>query len=222
VPSWYPGEEAFWESPDIFVLPADAGAPGPNDVSEDFELTGGAQYDVWLRVHNDFGCTQVQGVKTLIFGANPDVGFPFWSAVTAGSHGGAYVGNSNNPNDTEDHGASIPQYSQKFMGPFPWTPDAGGHKCLLAAVEATGEPEAGAPLPAAYLSNQVAQRNLQISGNSPCQYAISNTSGADVDLMIGVSVTLANPSDPAPGTAGGPVIILGFDDPNGIFYDTWS
>jgi hypothetical protein len=226
-PSWQPGEETFWESPDIFVVPVDAGVPGPNDVPEDFVLTGGASYDVWLRVRNDFGCGPVSGTKVLIFGANPDLGFQFWSGVTAGSDAGAYVGNSNVPNEPSDAGATIPALGQTFMGPFPWTldVDGGGHKCLLAAVEATGEPPPIPPdasLPPAYQSNQVAQRNLQIAdvaNGSQCVYPISNTSGADVALMIGVSVT---PANPAPGSREGPVIILAFDDPMGIWYETWS
>jgi hypothetical protein len=124
-----------------------------------------------------------------------------------------------------DAGATINPYKVTTMGPFPWTPDAGGHKCLLAAIQAAGQhavsqvlSDGGVWLPPAYQSNMVAQRNLQIPGGSTCAYNISNSSGADVDLSLGVSVT---PSTPAPGSAGGPDITLTFGDLSGAWYAQW-
>jgi hypothetical protein len=223
-PSWFTGEDPWWESPDIFVLPHPSTQPGPNDVSQDINLTGGVEYDVWLRVHNDFGCGPVSGAKAVIFGADPDIGLQLWSPVTNGTTSAtnyAYVDNSDNP--ATSTGIPVAAFGNSFFGPFPWTPGAGGHKCLLAAVEAVGEgavvPDTS-QLPVAYTSNQVAQRNLQITDPSgQCTYNITNSSGSAVDLMLGIGVT---PSTPAPGSSGGPQITLQFTDPLGTFFAAWN
>ncbi|MGO9835777.1 MAG: hypothetical protein ACLP1X_16365 [Polyangiaceae bacterium] len=81
----------FWESPDIFVLPHGAPAPALTAVSADFELTSGASYDIYLRVHNDYGCSPVSGVNVLIDGADPNMGLTNWSPVTQNAANGMYV-----------------------------------------------------------------------------------------------------------------------------------
>jgi hypothetical protein len=87
------GNVPYWESPDIFIVPAEAGAPDAGSFSGDLELTAGAPYNVYLQVHNDFGCSDVTGpVKVLIDLANPDMGFENWQPVTAGAQLGHYIG----------------------------------------------------------------------------------------------------------------------------------
>ncbi len=80
-------------------------------------------------------------------------------------------------------------FSRAILGPFPWSPPVGsaGHKCLLAAIQAENEVGPAQPLPAAYSSNQVAQRNLQFAENG-CQYSVSNTSSATTFLQLGLGI----------------------------------
>jgi hypothetical protein len=167
------GGVPFWESPDIFIIPQGAAAPGITDVPGDFQLTAGQPYNVYLRVHNEFGCNDVNGpIDVFVDAADPDLGFANWLKVTDGADLGLYT----------TFGAAntliAPAYGVGIIGPFPWTPGDGGHKCILAAISASNEtkPAASATppvLPPAYSSNQIAQRNLQIG--SSCSYNISNT-----------------------------------------------
>ena len=64
--------QAFWESPDIIVVrhgqPVDAGTP-PSDP----QVTAGNSYDVWVRVHNDFGCAPATGVTAQVWWGDPAV-----------------------------------------------------------------------------------------------------------------------------------------------------
>jgi hypothetical protein len=60
------GNQVFWESPDLFVVPR--GTPvDVNAISTETTVTPGGQYDAYVRVHNDIGCTDVTGVKTLVY-----------------------------------------------------------------------------------------------------------------------------------------------------------
>jgi hypothetical protein len=207
----------FWESPDIFVVPQGSAAPGLNDVPADYQLTAGQPYNVFLRVHNDYGCNAVTGpISVFIDGANPDLGFANWLPVTPGAATGQYT-------TFGTAGATIvPAFGAAIIGPFPWTPSAGGHKCLLAAIAAGNEtpPPASATapvLPPAYGSNQIAQRNLQIG--SACSYNLTNTTANSVNLSLGVSVT---PATPAPGSSGGPAISLTFADASSAFFNAYN
>jgi hypothetical protein len=65
--------------------------------------------------------------------------------------------------------------------------------------------------PAAYTSNQIAQRNLQIG--SSCSYSITNTNTTSANLLLGISMT---PATPAPGASGGPTVSLVIGDPGGV------
>jgi len=216
------GNVPYWESPDIFIVPAEAGAPDAGSFSGDLELTAGAPYNVYLQVHNDFGCSDVTGpVKVLIDLANPDMGFENWQPVTAGAQLGHYI-------NSGPDAAIVPAYGAAVIGPFPFTPDAGGHKCILAAISADSEntPDAsanGAVLPPAYTSNQIAQRNVQI--DDICAYNITNSFTNDsgvpttANVVFGISVTHAMP---LPGAANGPVIMLSFSDPYGVWAAQWQ
>lgn len=105
-----------------------------NDTPADVELTAGQPYNVYLRVHNDYGCSPITGpVRVFIDGADPNLGFQNWSPVTAGAGSGQYT----------TFGAAganvVPAFGTAILGPFPWTPPSSGHKCLIAAVSANGE-----------------------------------------------------------------------------------
>jgi hypothetical protein len=213
------GGVPFWESPDIFVVPAqDGGAPpSVNDTPADVQVTAGQPYNVYLKVHNEFGCNAVSGpISVFIDGADPNMGFANWLAVTPGADMGQYTtfGNAST--------VIAPAYGAGIIGPFPWTPTGTGHKCLLAAIAASNEakpPASGsAPvLPFAYSSNQIAQRNLQIG--SSCSYSITNSGTTSANLLLGISVT---PANPLPGSSGGPDISLVFSDPGAVFSAEWN
>jgi hypothetical protein len=221
----------FWESPDVFVVPHGAPQPASTDSPEDLELTAGQGYDVYLRVHNEYGCSPVYGpISVFIDAAYPDMGFENWLPVTPGADLGQYA----------TYGAPstviAPAYGDNIIGPFPqnsmtgWVPGDGGHKCLLVAISAPNEvapvtsPHAPPILPPAYTSNQIAQRNLQIG--DMCTFSITSPpptgdSGlpTTANLVLGVSVTNATPP---PGSNGGPVVTLTFTDPSKALFDAWS
>jgi hypothetical protein len=146
------GNQVFWESPDIFVVPHGT-VVDVNAVSTETTVTPGTQYDVYVRVHNDLGCSPVTGVKTLVYLADPSALSVQWNSIT----GNNYVGNN-----MSSTGVNVPGGGQALIGPLTFTAPAtgigNGHKCLLAAIEADGEP---APVnnTDAPDSNQVGQRN---------------------------------------------------------------
>ncbi len=195
------GALTFWESPDIFVLSQPSTRPGMNDMPTDWIVTPGQSYDIYLRVHND-GCAPGNGLTALIYVADPNMGLTSWELVTKPAS--TYVSDGN-PADSQ-----VAPYSAQILGPFPWSPSAltsPGHKCMLAAIQTVTEPgpAAASPLPPAYNSNQVAQRNVEFTG-SDCLSKISNTTNADVFLRLGVN---AIPSTPVPAS-----IKLTFSDAN--------
>jgi hypothetical protein len=211
------GGVPFWESPDIFVVPVGAAAPKVTDFPADVELTAGADYNVYLRVHNEFGCSDVTApISVFVDAADPSLGFANWQPVTAGSNLGQYA----------TFGAAgtviAPAFGAGIVGPFPWKPGNGGHKCLLAAIAASNETKppasATAPvLPPAYGSSQIAQRNIQIG--SSCTYSIANPNATSANLLLGISVT---PATPVPASAGGPAISLVIGDPGGAWAAIWQ
>jgi hypothetical protein len=192
-------------------------APSVTDSPVPVELLTGASYNVYLRVHNDFGCSDVTGpISVFVDAADPNLGFANWRKVTDGSDQGLYT-------TFGAAGAVIaPAFGAGIVGPFPWTPDTAGHKCLLAAVAASNETKppasAKAPvLPPAYSSNQVAQRNIQIG--SSCTYSITNPNTTSANLLLGVSVT---PATPAPGSSNGPAVSLVVGDLGGVWAAAWQ
>jgi len=138
------------------------------------------------------------------------VGFANWSDVTPNAGTGQY----------QNVAGTVKAGERAIVGPFTWTPPtalAGGHKCLLAAVAAGNQTNPPFPLAAAYKSNQIAQRNLQIASGSTCDYAISNTSTDDAFVLLGVNVS---PAASIPGTTG---VTLTFDDDAAFdWYAAWN
>ncbi len=170
-------------------------------------MTAGQTYDIYLRVNND-GCNPVTDLAALIYIANPDLGLSTWQSVEP-----TYT---LDPNHT-----TVMPFSRAILGPFPWAPPAGstGHKCLLAAIQAQNEVGPAQPLPLAYTSNQVAQRNLQFAENG-CQYSISNTSPVTTFLQLGLGIT-------SPGPGAEPTVTLKFSDgsassPLATWASTWQ
>jgi hypothetical protein len=205
------GNQVFWESPDIFVVPhgtvVDVNAP-----STETTVTPGLQYDVYVRVHNDLGCTAVTGVKTLVYLADPSALSVQWSSIT----GNNYVGNNMSAT-----GVTVPAGGQALIGPLPFTaPVTGignGHKCLLAAIEADGEP---APVNStdAPNSNQVGQRNLEFV--SPCVFQLTNGTMSNGNVQITLTVT-PNSNTP-PSLTVSPDVEVTFDDADSSWFNVWN
>jgi hypothetical protein len=210
------GGVPFWESPDLFILPAGAPAPQDNDVAADFQVTLGQSYDIYLRVNNDFGCADISNLKVIIEGADPSLGFANWAAITAGADTNQFVSAPGNP--------TVPAFGKTVIGPFTWSPPtdlSGGHKCLRAAVVGGNQSypfTAGSagPWPEAYLSHQIAQRNIQVTNGSKCDYSISNPSANAANLLIGLNVT------PISSLAGSTIRLTFDDNATYDWYAIWS
>jgi hypothetical protein len=212
------GGVPFWESPDIFILPATTPPAPPqlNDVAADFQVTLGQDYDVYLRVNNDFGCNDVSNLQVIIDGADPSIGFANWSPITAGADTNQFVAAPGNP--------TVPKFGKAILGPFPWSPStalAGGHKCLRAAVVGGNqafpftEGVAG-DWPEAFASHQIAQRNIQVTNGSNCDYSIDNPSSNAVNALLGINVT------PASSLAGSTINLTFDDDASFDWFAIWS
>jgi len=205
------GDQVFWESPDIFLVPH--GTPVDlTAVSTETAITPGGSFDVWVRVHNDLGCSDVTGVKTLAYLADPSALSVQWSPIT----GGAYVGDN-----LSSTGVTVPSGGEALIGPLPFTaPSSGignGHKCILAAIEGDSE-AAPANSSDAPDSNQVAQRNMQFVG--PCAYPLTNATTSAGNAQITLSVTPITGT--APSLTALPDVEATFDDADSSWYNVWQ
>ena len=205
------GNGVFWESPDIFVVPHGT-VVGVNAVSTETTVTPGLQYDAYVRVHNDLGCSAVTGVKTLVYLADPSALSVQWGSIT----GNNYVGNN-----MSSTGVTVPAGGQALIGPLPFTaPTTGvgnGHKCLLAAIKADGEPEPTNSTDAPN-SNQVGQRNLEFV--SPCVFQLTNGTTSNGNVRITLTVT-PNSNTP-PSLTGPPHVEATFDDADSSWFNVWN
>ena len=205
------GGQVFWESPDIFLVPS--GTPVDlNAVSTETTITPGGQFDIYVRVHNDLGCSDVTGAKAQVYLANPSALSVQWTPIT----GSQYVGNNGSST-----GVTVPAGGQALIGPLTFTaPSSGlgnGHKCLLADIEATGEPPPANTYDAPD-SNQVGQRNLQFVG--PCEYPLTNATTVSGLAQITLSLTPATGTGPSLTTL--PDVEVAFDDSDSSWYNVWN
>jgi len=200
VPSNLAGQ-SFWDSPDIFLVPHNA-TVSVDAVSSETLLTPNGQFDIYIRVNNDFGCDAVQNAQAQVYLADPSALDVQWTPIT---------------NQQFQGNASIPAGGRALIGPFPFTaPSTGlgdGHKCLIAAIRAQGE-NAPTNLFDAPNSFQVAQRNVQFS---ECAYPLTNATTLDGQLSLTLSASGA-----AAATTGPVDIKMTFDDPSSTFFAAWS
>ncbi len=207
------GTQAFWESPDIFIVPH-LQTVTVNSLAADIVLTPGVQYDAYVRVHNDFGCDAVNAVQARVFLADPSALSVPWAdgEITQGTYLPA-------------GGITVQKGMPGLLGPFTFTaPSSGfgdGHRCVLADVIASGEP-APADLFDPLSSYQVAQRNLQFD----CAYQLTNGTGSNGNLRLTLDLaTVGSPPRPplVPSLGGsGVTASVSFDDPSGAFASVWS
>jgi hypothetical protein len=212
------GGQVFWESPDIFLVPS--GSPvSVNGVSTETAITPGGSFDVWVRVHNDLGCSDTTNVKTLVYLADPSLLSAEWVPITTTNGGQAtYLGDN-----LSTTGITVTAGTENLIGPIPFTaPTTGigdGHKCILAAIEADGEgPITGTASTDAPDSNQIAQRNLQFVGT--CEYPLTNatTSSGSVQLTLTVTPDTGTP----PSLTALPDVGVTFDDADSTWFNAWS
>jgi hypothetical protein len=202
------GGQVFWESPDIFLV-SHLTPVSLTAVSTETLLTPGAQFDIYVRVHNDLGCSAVTNAKTQVFLADPAALSTQWDAITNMQ----YVGNN-----MSSTGVTVPAGGEALIGPLTFTaPATGGHKCILADIEADGE---SAPTNTSDTvdSNQVAQRNIQFGG--ACEYPLTNatTSSGNVQLTLTVTPAIGD----GPLLTGPPDVEFAFSDSDSSWYNVWS
>jgi hypothetical protein len=114
-------------------------------------------------------------------------------------------------------GVTVQPGSRALIGPFRFTaPTTGlgnGHRCILAAIEANGEPapsETNDPLG----SFQVAQRNVQFTN---CEIPLTNATTSNGNVTLTLTSNGAIPS-----LTGQNNLSVTFDDPNGAWAAVWS
>lgn len=201
-----PAGQAFWESPDIFLVPKDSPVD-PESTPAQSVITPGADYDVWVRVHNDLGCAQVNGAKALVYIADPSALSTAWAPLTNNEYQAATAA-----------GNVVAAGGKSLIGPFhyhaPSTGFGDGHKCLIAAISATGETAVTNYFDAPN-SNQVAQRNVQLER---CAFPLTNATGSSGDVEITLSVT---PPETVPSLSTLPNMSISFDDDNSAWYNVW-
>jgi len=200
------GNQPFWESPDIFLVPKGA-VVDVNAVASETLLTPGEQYDVYLRVNNDFACEAATAVKANVYLADPAALSVAWQPITAG-----YVGDAANPG-----GITVTPGGKALLGPLTFTAPASnlgdGHKCLLAAIQAAGQPAPASAFDAPG-SFQVAQRNVQLFD---CKYPLTNATASAGNLTLTLTATGAVPS-----TSGTTDLEFSFDDPTSAWFNVWQ
>jgi hypothetical protein len=184
------GNAPFWESPDILLVPSGTTVTASTPAVQSL-VTPNVPVDIYLRLNNN-GCADIKGVKARVFSADPSAITTDWHEITTGS--GAYVGDA-----LDTDGVTVSAGSQNVIGPFTWIPTAddashGGHRCLLAAIDAPNEAgPTGDAVFDAKDSNQVAQRNLQVSD---CKFSLTNPVAAttQLQLTLATDAPLSNPA----------------------------
>ena len=205
VPSNAAGQ-AFWESPDIFLVPKDSPVD-PDSTPAQSLITPDGDFDVWVRVHNDLGCAPVTGAKARVYIADPSALSTSWNPLTNDEYLAA-----------TPEGNVVPAGGKSLIGPFhyhaPATGFGDGHKCLIAAITADGEAPVDAYFDAPN-SNQVAQRNVEFEN---CALPLTNATGSDGEVEITLNVV---PPEAAPSLSTTPNISVTFDDDDSVWYDMW-
>ena len=163
-------------------------------------------------MHNDLGCSAVNNAKALVYLADPAALSVQWGPVTMGQ----YVGDNGGST-----GVSVPAGGQALIGPLPFTaPTSGigdGHRCILAAIKADGEPAPAKPQDAPD-SNQVGQRNVEFA--SPCVFPLTN--GTSQDGSAQITLTATPNTGAAPSLTALPDIEVAFDDFDSSWFNAWK
>lgn len=204
------GGEAFWESPDIIVASPTATVT-PTTPAGDPTVIAGNNYNVYVRVHNDFACSSISGVRARVWWGDAALATPVWTdVITSG------------PDPSNPHWSAAKVLSATdsvaIIGPIPWTApsNVNPHECLLVDIQADGE---GAPVNTADApgSYQVAQRNIEIGG--ACSWNLTNGSQPS---QLGIKLTATDGNgQPYVLTAGDSATVT-FADSSQDLFNAWN
>jgi hypothetical protein len=206
------GGEAFWESPDIIVVPTGPTVTATTPAG-DPTVIAGKQYNLYVRVHNDYACASVYGVRTRVWWGDATLANTTWTDVITNGP------DSGNPHWSASKILSVGD-NLDIIGPIPWTAPSGvtPHQCLLVNIQANGE---SAPTPTnisnAPNSYQVAQRNIEI-GNA-CGWTLKN---GNKDSLLSLSLTTTDGAGQSYLVSSSDAVTATFDDSNGTLYTGWS
>lgn len=171
------GGKPFWVSPDIIIRlwedrDSVINAPDVNAISPYEPLVvAGEKYALFIRVRNA-GCASISGISAELYAADPAPVPGNWKKHALGSVAAS-----------GSLGPDAPDSQVLLVGPFEYTPaaDEVGHRCLLAAVTSSIDP-VGSDVTNAKDDNNVAQRNVQISG--PFKFGVNNPSPAAATVTL--------------------------------------
>jgi hypothetical protein len=153
------GGEPSWSSPDILVVPFGATVT-LDSVAPDTRVQAGSRYDVYVRIRND-RCVALDGLRVRLTSLQPNLSVVEQDPVPI-TPSGQFVSDAARPN-----GATIAAGATVLLGPFPWTvraPEAsgvGGHRALLAEIDAPADRRAAGTAVAA--DNNAALRSVVVA-----------------------------------------------------------
>ena len=204
------GGEAFWESPDILVVP-----PGttvtPDTPATEPVVIAGKTYDVYVRVHNEYACAAIPGVRARLWWGNAALATPTWTDIINGGP------DSSNPHWSATKTLPVGD-ALDLIGPISWIApsNVSPHECLLANIQATGE---AAPLNIADApgSNQVAQRNIEVGGS--CGWTLTNGTNSS---NFGVVFSATDGLGQSYVLQAGDSSTVTFDDPSQTLFNGWN
>ena len=204
------GGEAFWESPDIIVV-----TPGttvtPTSPAGDPIVIAGKPYNIYVRVHNDYACSSIGGVRARVWWGDASLATPTWTNVITDGP------DPSNPNWSASKSLPFGD-SLDIIGPIPWTAPSNvtPHECLLVNIQAAGEtaPTNTADAPNSY---QVAQRNIEIGG--ACSWTLKSGGQSS---QLGLTVTATNSSGQPYSITSGDSATVTFDDTSQALFNAWN
>jgi hypothetical protein len=204
------GGQAFWESPDVLIV-----EPGstvtPDTPSTETTVIAGHTYALYVRLHNEYACSAIPGVRARLWWGNAALATPTWTDIINGG-----------PDAANPHWSASktlpPGDALDLIGPISWQApsNVSPHECLLANIQATGEapPTNTADTPS---SNQVAQRNIEVGG--ACSWTLTNGTQSST---LGVTFTATDGSGNSYVLQQGDAATVTFDDTNQALFNAWN
>jgi hypothetical protein len=204
------GGQAFWESPDIIVVPTHTPVTTATQAPDPIVIAG-TIYDIYVRVHNEYACASVPGVQARLWWGNAALAMPAWTVIPPQN------ADPNNPAWSAPKPLPLGD-SLDLIGPISWQApgNVSPHECLLANIQAMGEvaPTNTSDTPS---SKQVAQRNIEIGG--ACAWALANNNQPS---QLSVTFTTKDGNSQPYLLQSGDAVSIVFDDINQALYNSWN
>jgi hypothetical protein len=204
------GGEAFWESPDIIIVPSGV-AVTANTPAGDPTVISDKQYEIYVRVHNDYACSPISGVRARVWWGDATLATTKWTdIITSGS-------DPSNPNWSAPKTLSLGD-NLDLIGPIAWKAPSGvsPHQCLLVNIQANGE-SAPTNISDAPKSYQVAQRNIEIG--SACGWTLAN---GNKDSQVALLLTTTDSGGQSYLVGTNDSVTVTVDDANQNLFNAWS